>query len=156
MTKRKFTNKEFIEAVKSSISIREVLIKLNLRPAGGNYQSFRNLAKELELDTSHFLGQGHSKGKTIGPKRSVEEYLNNEAPAKSYRLKNRLLKEGYLQHICSNCNLTTWLGGPMPLELHHIDGNSRNNNLQNLTLLCPNCHTLTPNYRGKGKAISKS
>ena len=51
--------------------------------------------------------------------------------------------------ICSRCNLTEWLGQLIPLELEHIDGDNSNNSLENLCLLCPNCHALTPTYRGK-------
>lgn len=53
-------------------------------------------------------------------------------------------------HICENCKLTKWLELPIPLELEHIDGNNKNNIKENLLLLCPNCHSLTPTYRGRG------
>lgn len=54
-------------------------------------------------------------------------------------------------HICENCNLTLWLGEPIPLQLHHINGKEAGNMPENLQLLCPNCHSLTPNYVGKHK-----
>ena len=62
-----------------------------------------------------------------------------------------MLKEGYKEAKCENCLLTEWLECKVPLELHHIDGNKINNQLCNLQLLCPNCHTLTENYRGKNQ-----
>ena len=52
---------------------------------------------------------------------------------------------------CSSCDKTTWLNKPIPLEVEHIDGNSENNMPSNLTLICPNCHTFTPTYKGKNK-----
>ena len=52
---------------------------------------------------------------------------------------------------CYNCNLTNWLGFNIPLELEHINGDNRDNRIENLILLCPNCHALTPTYRGKNK-----
>ncbi|MBK6998271.1 MAG: HNH endonuclease [Lewinellaceae bacterium] len=52
-------------------------------------------------------------------------------------------------HRCENCDLTEWLASPIPLELHHKDGNRYNNAIENLLLLCPNCHALTDNYRAK-------
>jgi len=50
---------------------------------------------------------------------------------------------------CEECNLRTWLNKPIKLELHHLDGNSENNNPQNLKLLCPNCHSMTPTWKSK-------
>ncbi len=63
-----------------------------------------------------------------------------------------MLNEGYKEHKCESCGLTTWLDKPIPLELHHIDGNRNNNTLENFQLLCPNCHAFTDSYRGKNSA----
>jgi len=146
---KNYTDEEFIAIVKESVSIRQALEKLGLKPAGGNYKSFHNKVKSLNLDISHFTGQGWNKGKTLGPKRNIEEYLTNKHPIQSYKLKNRLLSEGYFEHKCYKCDLTEWNNEPIPIELEHIDGNNSNNNLDNLTILCPNCHAQTSTYRGK-------
>ena len=150
--KPKYTNQQVEKAVKNSTSIRQVLIKLGLVPAGGNYESIKNLISSLNLDTSHFLGQAIHKGKKFGPKRPIEDYLSNSKPIQSYKLKNRLISEGYFDCICDSCRKTQWMGKPIPLELDHIDGNHQNNNLNNLRLLCPNCHAFTSTYRGKNKS----
>lgn len=142
-------DKTFIEAVKQSTSIRQILKKLGLAPAGGNYSTIHRRIASLHIDTSHFLGQAHNRGKYHGPKRPIEDYLSNRAYMQSDKLKKRLISEGIFEHRCSSCKLTEWLGNPMPLELEHKDGNHRNNYLNNLCLLCPNCHTFTPTYRGK-------
>ena len=94
-------------------------------------------------------GQGWRKGKTFGPNKPIEEYLKNKAQISTYHLKNRLIEEGIVQRKCYNCGLTKWRDQPIPIELEHIDGNNKNNALSNLTLLCPNCHALTPTYRGR-------
>ncbi len=151
----KYTEEELKEAVKTSYSIRQILQKLKVEPFGGNYDTFRKAVKYFKLDTSHFRGMAWSKGQTFSPKRPLEDYLSNKYPTQSDRLRKRLIKEDILPHICTTCQLTEWLNKPIPLELHHIDGDRKNNNLINLKLLCPNCHTLTENYRGKKKRINK-
>lgn len=80
----------------------------------------------------------------------IEVYLSNKKYIQSDSLKKRLIKENYKDHRCEKCGLTEWQDNPIPLELHHKDGNRFNNALDNIELLCPNCHALTENYRGKG------
>jgi len=145
-----YTELEFIEAVKQSKSIAEVLRRLNLVVAGGNYSTIRNKIKDLNLSQVHMTGQASNKGRKFGPKRALVDYLSNKYRIASYKLKNKLIAENIFVAQCDNCKLTTWLDSSIPLELHYIDGDHMNNNLLNLQLLCPNCHTLTDNYRGKG------
>lgn len=153
MKKRKYTDEQLIETIKKSFSLRQVLIELGLNPkGGGNYQALQNKIKELNIDTSHLKGQGWNKDRVSGPKRDIEEYLLNRCPIHSHQLRLRLIKEGYFEPRCYSCNNTEWMSNLIPLELDHIDGNHQNNNLNNLRLLCPNCHALTDNYCGKNKA----
>ena len=84
MSKRTFTNEQFIEAVKLSTSLRQILTQLNLKEAGGNYKTIKNLIIELNLDTSHHTGQLWSKGKTLQPKRNIEDYFNNTQKIQSH------------------------------------------------------------------------
>jgi 5-methylcytosine-specific restriction endonuclease McrA len=149
MKLRKYTVEQLTEAVRTSFSYRQTLIKLGVVPAGGNYEIIKKAIAHFNLDSSHFRGQGWNKGQKFAPKRPIEVYLSNEVPIGSYKLKKRLLDEGLMDPVCTNCHLEEWLGLPIPLELDHINGDSSNNNLDNLRLLCPNCHALTPTYRGK-------
>lgn len=146
---RKYTKEEFIEAVKKSYSKAQCLKTLGVIAAGGNYRIFDKYIKLYDVDCSHFTGQCWNKGKKFAPKRPIEDYLSNKQYIYSYSLKKRLLSDGILPHQCQNCQLKEWKNNPIPLELHHIDGNHENNNLDNIQLLCPNCHSLTDNYRGK-------
>jgi hypothetical protein len=151
----KYTEEEFIIAVKTSISIRQVLNKLGLKEAGGNYSITKTRIKNLGLDTSHFKGQAWNKGKTLGPKKPVEELLviDRKHPYQSFKLKNRLLQEGIKIHQCECCGIIEWQGKPTPLELDHINGINYDNRLENLRLLCPNCHAQTDTYRGRNKKL---
>ncbi len=146
---RKYTLQELKEALRTSPSLAAALRKLGLSPKGGNYKTLHRAIARLDLDISHMTGQASNKGKKFGPKRPLSDYLNNRFEIQSFRLKNRLLSEGVMKHECVKCSRTTWNNGPVPLELDHVNGNSRDNRLGNLRLLCPNCHAQTPTYRGK-------
>ena len=149
MKLRKYTQEQLVEAVKTSTSIAEKLSRLGVAPHGGNYVVFRRAVKHFELDNSHFTGHFWNKGKTFGSKQPLSRYLNNEIQISSFKLKNRLLTENIFTRKCFSCERTKWLNHPIPLELDHINGNHSDNRLFNLRLLCPNCHALTPTYRGK-------
>ena len=147
---KKYTKEQFIEAVMNSTSMRRTLQKLGVAPFGGNYATARKHLKQLNLDTSHWLGRGWARGKKLDYLiKPIEDYYSGTRGISTYKLKNRLLRDRILTHRCMKCNSIEWFDKPIPLELHHIDGNSKNNSLDNLQLLCPNCHTLTPNYRSK-------
>ena len=149
--KHKHTLEELRDVVNKSSSIRQLLLTLGIAAKGGNYKTMYIRLAENNIDISHFTGRGWAKGQKFGPKTTTEQYLTNQVPIDSNRLRKRLLSEGILQSICSSCNLTEWLGGPIPLELDHISGDHTDNSLCNLRLLCPNCHALTPTYRGENK-----
>lgn len=139
-------------AINDSTSLRQVLIKLNVAAYGGNYETLKKAIIHFKINTSHFHGQAWSKGKKLSAKYSISDYLENKIPIQSYKLKNRLLDNKLLTPVCSNCNNETWLGKPIPLELDHINGVNKDNRFENLRLLCPNCHALTPTYRSKNRS----
>jgi len=151
--KFKFSDDEFKKVISESISIRQVLIKFGFAPRGGNYQTIKNRINKLNISTKHFLGMGANKGQNFGPKRPLNDYLSNKYSITSTSLKKRLISEGLFKNECSNCKNTTWLDNSIPLEIDHIDGNHYNNNLNNLRLLCPNCHSLTPTFRRRKSSL---
>lgn len=72
----------------------------------------------------------------------------------TYKRKNWLISTGQKKHICEECGLSIWNTKPIPIELHHVDGDSTNNEISNLKILCPNCHAQTENYKSKNKRVA--
>jgi hypothetical protein len=146
---------ELRRLVAESISFGQVLRKLGLRPAGGNYAVLKRRLTLRQIDISHFRGKGHLKGRTHGwsPRTPLSELLvdNCLSGVSTSKLKRRLLDAGLLHRRCYRCGLREWQGQPIPLELEHVNGNRLDNSSSNLILLCPNCHAMTPTYRGRNK-----
>jgi len=84
-------------------------------------------------------------------RKTALEYLESDKYISIHKLRIKLIQDGVKEHKCETCNLTEWNGNKIPLELHHIDGDRYNNKLQNIQILCPNCHSQTENYSGKNK-----
>jgi hypothetical protein len=150
----KHTKEEYEAAVSNSSSIASVCRRLGVKPTGGNYRIIHKAIEEYNLDTSHFTGQGWNVGLKFKPKRATEikDILKKGSYYQSYKLKRRLLKENLKEKCCECCGLFQWQGKEIPLELHHVNGDNRDNRIENLQLLCPNCHALTDNYRGLNKS----
>lgn len=129
------------EAIKNTSSMTQAYNYLNLER-----KTFKRMAKELGLWEPNQSGKGMKKFKKKIP---LEDILSNKIEFQSHKLKKRLLEEGYKEHKCENCNLTTWMNKKIPLELHHKNGNHNDNSYDNIQLLCTNCHALTENYRAK-------
>jgi hypothetical protein len=151
----KYTKESLEPIVKECGSVRQVLKKLGLAEAGGNYENIKTRIKLFEIDTSHFHGMLWSKGKTWSKQKDISSKLvehstySSGLPRSTFLLKKQLLKLGYKEHVCEKCGGLEWLGEKIPLELHHVNGNKFDNRVENIQLLCPNCHSFTDNYRGK-------
>lgn len=158
--KRSWTLPQLKHAVKTSTSYRQVIKKLGLIPAGGNYYQLQQYVKEFKLSSSHFKGKGWNKGLTgIGKVRiPTEKILIKGSLFQSYKLKQRLFKEGLKPKHCEQCGWArTTEHGHLPLEVDHINGDRTDHRIENLRILCPNCHSLTPNYRyRRGKICCNS
>lgn len=146
---RKFPKEELEKIVKESFSYREVAGKLGYqRDGGGTIKSIHNMCEELNLDTSHFKGQGWNKENYDYFSFSIDSNKKNGKHTRDPLIHLR-------GHKCECCGSSEWLGQPITLEIHHIDGDRTNNTLENLQLLCPNCHSYTPNWRRRKEYIKK-
>lgn len=145
MNKYQWNLEKIKNAVKESINLSEVLIKLNIPRQGNNSATLKKILDSNNIDYSHFTGRARNYKTTYV---NAEVYLNSDKQIATSKLKSKLLKEKILEDRCAICGIQQWNNKPIVLQLHHIDGNPNNNNLNNLQLLCPNCHSQTDNYCG--------
>lgn len=142
------------EAIKKSFNFCETLRYLNIPVVGNNTATLKRKVEKYKIDTSHFTGKKSIRNDAAYIPYS--EYENNDKQIKTFSLKKKLFKEGLKEKKCEICGLTEWMGKPIVLQLHHKDGNNQNNSLDNLMILCPNCHSQTDNYCGNAnKNIEK-
>lgn len=155
--KRSWTDEQLVIAVDKSISVRSTIIELGLVPAGGNYSQVQRRIDELKLSTGHFLGMGWNRGLKFvpNPPQPLNEVLIKGSRTQSFLLKKRLIAAGIKQQMCELCG---WcersVDGRIPVELDHINGDRYDNRIENLRVLCPNCHSLQTTHRGRNKKVA--
>ena len=147
------SDEEFLDIVDNSISYSEILRELGLSTNGGSsLKPLKSRIEELGLDVSHFKRiNGSHSGKSSVRHKTEDILIANSPYQNRTALKARLLKEGLLNNACYNCHLSSWLGEEISLHLDHINGINNDNSLNNLRLLCPNCHSQTDTYAGRNK-----
>ena len=146
MSKKKwtqFTKEELQQMAQDSTSNSQWIAKMGYQTQGGNITRVPKEILELypDIDISHFTGQAWNKGK------DSYDLLEHNYQGKRDTIKRALIN--HRGHKCEMCNLTSWMGQDIPLEVHHLNGNNKDNAPENLQLVCPNCHALTNFYRGK-------
>ena len=159
MSLRKYDKEWLQELCKDSYSYAEVLRKAGRQQGGGAQATLKKKIEEFNIDISHFTGERWQLSPNQVPQNYKEKYSLNEVFKKDSFVTQKILR-GYIErhHIldyhCQICGCDgNWQNGVISLEVHHIDGDNTNNEISNLQYLCPNCHALTENYRGKNKAL---
>ncbi len=136
-------------AVAGSDSVSEVSRRLGYTPNGGIHRMLVAYIRNYGLDTSHFTGTRWARGRSL-PKIPLDEILvENSTYRANSRLRIRLVAAGLLKAECAECGLTAWRGQPLPLHLDHVNGDHTDNRLENLRILCPNCHAITDTWCGR-------
>lgn len=132
---------EILEWISQNESKAEIARRLQCK-----IDTLNSYLKKMGIEYS---GNQGAKGKKSDPKRKTFFELTENPNITSHKLRLRLLQDEIKEHKCECCGLSEWMGKPIPLELHHLDGNHYNNEIDNLQILCPNCHAQTDTYCSK-------
>jgi len=147
--RRLYTDEQFTKAVADNTNMSATLRELGLKVTGGSAVSAKSRISNMGLSTTHWVSKTASKGSYRVP---LSELLTPNCPYDRTTVKRRLIQEGVLRNICALCGtLPEWRGEPLVLQLDHINGVSDDNQIENLRILCPNCHTQTSTFTGRNK-----
>jgi ribosomal protein S27AE len=145
--KRTWTDEELINAFNESENLRQIITKLNLAIAGGTYTHIKTHLKRLNLEFSTTWQERRDKG-ILSHKYSTH-YNDDEIFVENTKVSNTTVRNRYeLLHKqqCSRCGVEEWLGNKIRMDLDHINGNRKDNRIENLRWMCPNCHRQTQTW----------
>lgn len=147
--KREYAIDKLIENADKCVNMLDLCHKMGIENVGGeDYKEIKQLAQELGVELK--FSYKRNTMCNYHPRIETKDILVKDSTYKdATKLKKRLIEEGIKEHRCEGCKRTEWEGAPIPLQIHHVNGVHNDNRLENIQLLCPNCHSLTDIYAGK-------
>ena len=152
------TDEQFVNLLKTSTNISEVLFKLGYSVKGNSwaFSKIRQRMTDLNIDNNIFKGKSPLiqtvKERQIDKKDLFRENCKHVRSI----LRRTILKEGLIPYKCEICGVTEWNDKTLSLELDHINGINNDNRLENLRFLCPNCHSQTSTYGSRNQQLNES
>jgi hypothetical protein len=148
-----WSDQELLQACDGARSVREVMGRLGLDPdRKRGRRALERRMREVGVEPRELPGQGWSRGRRVVPRYRVplqELLVDGKAISSTSSLKKRLVEGGLLAWRCDVCGISGWRGRPLSLQLDHVNGDRWDNRLENLRLLCPNCHSQTDTFAGR-------
>lgn len=146
MSKRKWTDEELILKCKISKNKADLLRKLGVLTTTGYYRLIDKHIKRLNIDISHFEVGKSCLANSPKTKKLLEEILVENSSYNTSQLRHRLVKENIKKEICEICGISSWNDKKIILQIDHINGINSDHRIENLRLICPNCHSQTETY----------
>lgn len=150
---RSWTDEDLRVAVAINTTFIGICKSLNLSRGSGNVKTVKFHIKRMNLLTNHLLGKAHRETSSPNKIPMAEILVENSSYLNTVHLKNRLLKDGLLKHECYICKIPpVWQEQKLTLQLDHINGIHSDNRIENLRILCPNCHSQTKTFAGLNRS----
>ena len=154
----KLSDEQFVELLKKSSTISEVLFKLGYTVKGNSwgYSQVKRRMDDLNLDYSIFKGKSAVIKTGMLNNVRKEDILKENCKHQRTVLRRYVIKNNLIPYKCAICGCTEWQGKTLSLELDHINGINNDNRLENLRFLCPNCHSQTSTYGSRNQQLNSS
>lgn len=154
----KLSDEQFVELLKKSSTISEVLFKLGYTVKGNSwgYSQVKRRMDDLNLDYSIFKGKSAITKTNKLNNVKKEDILKENCKHQRIVLRRYIIKNNLIPYKCAICGCTEWQGKTLSLELDHINGINNDNRLENLRFLCPNCHSQTSTYGSRNQQLNSS
>ena len=154
----KLSDEQFVELIKKSLNISEVLFKLGYSVRGNSwgFSQIKKRMTDLNLDSSAFKGKSALISKNKHSEIKAEDILKPNCKHLRSVLRRYIIKNNLIPYKCAICGCIEWQGKTLSLELDHINGINNDNRLENLRFLCPNCHSQTTTYGSRNQQLNQS